>query len=197
MKLSTYLETWDGALKENRFSRLILSAAVVVILIQAVALANKDTTVVLIPPQLEEKGQVSGSQASTSVQVSWGMYLATLLGNVTPTTVEAMAGNVGQHLSPKMYRPVLTQLNDQAKTIQQEQITVSFVPTIARWEPQIGAVVVTGDMYTRGIRGGEQKVTRTYEMRFIVQNYRVLLDDLRAFEGPWRMQDDTRQEPKQ
>jgi len=189
MKLTDYVNTWEGSLRENRHSRWLLLLAVVIILVQALALANKDTTVVLVPPQLEERGQVSGSAASTSVYVSWGTYIATLLGNVTPQTVEMMAGNVGQHLSPAMYRSVLDQLNEQAKTLKEEQLSVSFVPTITRWEESVEAVVVTGDMITRGVRGGEQRVTRTYEMRFIVQNYRVLLDHLRTFDGGWRGSD--------
>jgi conjugal transfer pilus assembly protein TraE len=193
MKLSTYLKSWDGALKENRFHRIAFMVAIVVILVQSLALWRKDSTIILIPPQMEERGQVSGSAASQEMQVSWGRYIATLLGNVTPQSVEVLAANVGQHLSPRMYQAVLTQLQEQAKTIQEEQITVSFVPTLARWEASLPGVVVSGEMITRGIRGGEKRMQRTYELKFIVQNYRVLLDDLRAYEGTW--QSIPRQEP--
>lgn len=192
MKMSTYLSSWDGAIKENRFHRLALLGAMLVILIQSIALWRQDSTIILVPPQMEERGQISGSSASEAVQVSWGMYIATLLGNVTPQSVEVLATNVGQHLSPRMYRPVLTQLQEQVKTIQEEQITVAFVPTLARWESSLPGVVVSGEMITRGIRGGEKRMQRTYELKFVVQNYRVLLDDLRAYEGTWQT---NRQEP--
>lgn len=190
--MSTYLSSWDGAIKENRFHRLALLGAMLVILIQSIALWRQDSTIILVPPQMEERGQISGSSASEAVQVSWGMYIATLLGNVTPQSVEVLATNVGQHLSPRMYRPVLTQLQEQVKTIQEEQITVAFVPTLARWESSLPGVVVSGEMITRGIRGGEKRMQRTYELKFVVQNYRVLLDDLRAYEGTWQT---NRQEP--
>jgi len=192
MKMSTYLSSWDGAIKENRFHRLALLGAMLVILIQSIALWRQDSTIILVPPQMEERGQISGSSASEAVQVSWGMYIATLLCNVTPQSVEVLATNVGQHLSPRMYRPVLTQLQEQVKTIQEEQITVAFVPTLARWESSLPGVVVSGEMITRGIRGGEKRMQRTYELKFVVQNYRVLLDDLRAYEGTWQT---NRQEP--
>lgn len=47
---------------------------------------------------------------------------------------------------------------------------------------------MSGELVTTGLRGEQQRELRTYEMRFIVQNYRVLLDDIRVYKGNYRRQ---------
>jgi conjugal transfer pilus assembly protein TraE len=184
--MAKYLKTWDGTLAENRFHRLTTLGLLGLALVLGGGLMVKDTTVVLIPPNLDARGEVSSAAASEDVKVAWGMYLATLFGNVTPKTVGFLTERVGQHLSPRMYRPVLEALDKQSKEIQQENLTISFAPSLARWEPTSQRVIVTGEMSTRGVRDEERRITRTYELGFVVQNYRVLLDDLKVYEGSWK-----------
>lgn len=186
MKLFDYLQTREGALKENKISRIIIGVLACAVLMLAFAAANQKTTVVLVPPTLDANSSVGATSANSETKVAWGMYLAGLLGNITPTSAEFLKDSVSKHLSPRMYSPIREAIEQQVKLIQEEQITTSFTPTMGRYEADIDRVIVTGEVISRGRRGGaERREVRTYEMKFVTRNYNVLLDDLRTIEGKY------------
>lgn len=184
MKLTEYLQTRNGALAENRFSRWALLIQSIIILVLSFSLAIKRTAVVMVPPTLEERTEIASNNASQEAQIAWGLYITGLLGNVTPTSSEFLVGHISRYLSPRMYRPVIESIEAQIKEIREEQITLSFIPTIARYDDKKGSVMITGQLVIRAVRGQEKRETRTYEMRFITRNYVVLLDELNITEGP-------------
>lgn len=185
MILGNFRNTFRGTQSENRFFRWALMAALLVIMLQACSSFSQKTTVVMIPPQMQNKGSLGPETASEEVMVSWGMYLATLLGNVTPKSVDFLQEALASNLSGSMYQPVLDSVREQAETLKLEQISVSFQPNGASWDPNRKLVIVTGEHMTRGVRGATTREERTYEMRFIVRNYRVLLDDIKVYRGEY------------
>lgn len=186
MKLKDYLRTREGALAENRVGRLSILILVVANVLLVGALAAKSQTVVLVPPTLEERSVVDARAASDEMKVAWGLYLAGTLGNVTPRSSEFLKTNVSRFLSPRLYRSVVDGIEQQATQIREEQITLQFMPTLAKYDPEIEKVVVTGELVIRGLRGAERREIRTYEMGFIVRDYTVLLDELRVIDGAWK-----------
>lgn len=185
MKLKDYLRTREGALAENKVGRVTIIVLALANVLLVGALSTKTQTVVMVPPTLEERSEVAAREASAEIKVAWGLYLANTLGNVTPRTSEFLKTNVSRFLSPRLYRAVVDGIEEQAKQIRDEQITLQFMPTLARYDADIGKVIVTGELVIRGLRGAERREIRTYEMGFIVRDYTVLLDELRVIDGAW------------
>lgn len=185
MKLATWLQTRDGAIKENKFSRMALAIQTFVILALTIGLVNKDTTIVLVPATLTEKSEVGASFASKQTKVMWGMYLANLFGNVTPTSSKVLKDMVSPHLTSSLWGDTREAIDKQVEEINKEQLSLSFAPTIAREDPATGYVIVTGELVIRGLRGQERRELRTYEMGFVVRNYNVMLDHLRVMQGKY------------
>jgi hypothetical protein len=67
--------------------------------------------------------------------------------------------------------------------LKEEQLTIAFDPMNSRWDPARNSVLITGEHRIRGLRGAERREVKTYEMRFVVSNYRVLLDHLDVHDG--------------
>lgn len=183
MKLSHYLKTREGALKENVISRAVIATLVISNLVLALAMTSQKTTIVMVPPTLESSSQVGASDSGKETQVAWGMYLAGMLGNVTPRTAPYLKQNVSRHLSPNLYSQIVEAIDQQAEEIAKEQITLSFSPTIGRYDAELDRVIVTGELTIRGLRGAEKRELRTYEMKFVTRNYNVMLDALRIMQG--------------
>jgi conjugal transfer pilus assembly protein TraE len=186
MDLKTYFGTWNGVMAENRFQRISFVAMALAILVLSIAVIAKDRTVVLVPAGLDMRGEVSNSAADQNLQASWGLFLAGLIGNVTPVTAPSIGDTVKPYLHPSIYSEVVRQLSEEGKRLEREQISLYFSPTNARWEPSIAAVVVTGELRMRGPRGNETREMRSYLMRFTVQQHRVLLSALRLVDGAWQ-----------
>jgi hypothetical protein len=88
VRLARFLETWRGLTLENRFHRVVLLGLVASNLVSAVALLHAERTVVLVPPGLEGPVEVARESAAREVKEAWALYLAELLGNVSPANAE-------------------------------------------------------------------------------------------------------------
>ena len=66
------------------WSRALLGVAVFALLIAVFALSNQKERVILQPVTLTDDAWVEENAASETYKTSWGAYLGTLMGNVTP-----------------------------------------------------------------------------------------------------------------
>lgn len=183
MTFQQYFATYRGAMQENRFHRTAHLVQLAAILVLALLLITRDHTVVVVPPGLEGEAQLTRKSASENLMTAWGLHVATLLGNVTPSTSAFLGNSIGPMLAPSIYRRVLDAIDAQVKHIQEEQVTLTFAPTEAKFDAAGDVVYVTGELITRGVRGTEERELRTYEMQFTVADHRVLLADIRVYRG--------------
>lgn len=183
MNFQQYVKTHRGATDENRFHRRANVALIGAVLVLAILLFTRDHTIIVVPASLDGKAEISSKKASENLYSAWGVHIATLLGNVTPTSAGFLTDALSPVLAPSIYRTVLDAVDSQVKHIKDEQLTLSFAPSEARFDQQSQTVWVTGELITRGVRGTEQRELRTYEMKFAVSNHRVLLTDIRVNKG--------------
>ncbi|GAB3229054.1 TraE/TraK family type IV conjugative transfer system protein [Pseudaeromonas pectinilytica] len=87
MKFDVFLKSWQGTQLENRWQRFLIAVLVLSNLLLAVAAFSRNTVVAIQPPTLSETAEVSRNQATQPYLESWGLYLAELMGNVTPGNV--------------------------------------------------------------------------------------------------------------
>lgn len=184
MRTREFLSTWEGALGENRFHRKALAALAAANLLLVAALLTKDTTVVLVPPTLDKRVEVSDSRSSPDVYSMWGLHVATLLGNVTPANAEFLSASLAPMLGPEIYRGVLDAIAQQVTLIKEEQLTLAFRPSEVRYDDAGHRVYVMGELVTRGARNVEEREIRTYELAFSTLNHAVRLDELLVHKGP-------------
>lgn len=194
MKFKDYFSTRDGALRENHFSRYIIVLLAVAIVVMAMALSTKQQTVVLVPPTLSDRVELTDSTASDPYKTSWGLFFATLLGNVTPRSAEYVQENISRYAHPNAYKVLVDQIAEQTELIETDRLTVQFTPTTVFYAPAIDRVVVTGEYVLRGLRDSEQRMIRTYELGVDVKNYLVSLSSVIAYEGPWVPDRDLKEE---
>lgn len=186
MKLADYLKTWRGTRAENKAQRPVLAGLVAANVVLALLLYNQQRTVVVVPPTLTGEAAISQNESSPEMQQEWGLYITTLLGNMTPRSAPLVKRLIEKQLTPGLYNRVVEWMDGEIRVLTRDSVTLSFSPTSVRYEPRINRVVVTGDLVLRGQRGQERRQQRTYELKFHTSNYRVQLTEFEVYEGPWK-----------
>lgn len=110
MRLNALGKTWNLAIRNN--TGLLVANIILAVALAFSVGANLSTheRVVLIPPHMNEKMEVSWADASAPYYKSFGLYVATLIGNITPRNVQLVADSIGQHLDSSIYAPVRAQI---------------------------------------------------------------------------------------
>lgn len=185
MKFTIFSDTWNGLHAQNKLLIFFGAAMVVCNAFLSLAILTKDKTVVLVPPRLLGEASVTANDADAAYKESFGLSLASMLGNVTPTTAQFLGNNIARYVAPEATRDMVAAVNEQADQIKSEQISIQFAPKNVFYHPVLRKVIVSGDYIIRGARNSEQKMVRTYVMGVTVRNYSVQLTSLEAQEGPW------------
>ena len=175
--------TYSGLAKNNRVLRLALIGVVVANLFLVIGLVFRSQIVTIVPSNVMTKATYTSSSADESALSSWGLYVATLLGNVTPANADFTAATVGQLLSPSIYKTVMDGIATQVKHIKQDQLTLKFDPAEVKFNAAKGAVTINGWLTTTDAHGTAQRADTTYEIYFDVVNYQPRIIGLTSYGG--------------
>jgi len=186
MKADDYRNSFDGMRHERRISRLVLLGLTFSLVMCLLYISTRDATVVMIPPGLSEKGEVSKTTANSAVKEAWGAFIAESLGNVTPENADFIAKNLGAMIDPSVYKKLMEVIGQQSQLVKDEQVTLQFATNAVFYVPSQDVVVVSGEYTIRGMRQEETRKVMTYELGLRVRNYNVALTSLDLYEGPWR-----------
>lgn len=160
---------------------------------------RQDTVVVLTPPTLNEPARVARNQADAPYKIAQGLFVAQLLGNVSPGNSDLLLQGLEPLLDARLYQPVREGINEQLRQFEREQITTSFTPRSTTYNPPTDTVFITGRSTTTGAAGAPRHSERTYELRWKLDHYRPRLVHLEAYDGPPRIQEraQPKKEPKE
>jgi conjugal transfer pilus assembly protein TraE len=186
MKADQYRDSFDGMRNERRINRLALLGLTFALVLSLFFICTREATVVMIPPGLTEKGEITKSEANSAVKEAWGAYIAESLGNVTPENADFVAKNLGSLIDPAVYKKLMEVIGQQSQLIKDEQVTLQFATNAVFYVPSKDIVVVSGEYTIRGMRQEETRKVLTYELGVRVRNYNVALTSLDLYEGPWR-----------
>jgi conjugal transfer pilus assembly protein TraE len=181
VKLGAFLDSWRLVQAENRLHRVLLVGLVVSNAISALAALRTERAVVLVPPSLAGEVEITRSQASSALKESWGLYLAELLGNVTPANADFIRDALGPLLSADIYRSVMDALSEQINALKMDRVALSFKPRQVFYEKATDTVFVTGELASQGPHARPDQRTRTYEFRIGIHNYRPRLDAIDVY----------------
>ncbi|MEY2161457.1 TraE/TraK family type IV conjugative transfer system protein [Rhodanobacter sp. FW106-PBR-LB-2-11] len=185
MKGRTYLDTFRGAVSENKISRYIILGLTIVIFVLSVSLFERKQTIVQIPPGLTQPGTILPDNASPAVKEAWGAYFAGALGNVTPRTADFTARMLQPYVSARISTDLMELIARETKTIKDQSVSTSFVPTDVFYVPSQDVVVVSGEYTMRGMEQRAKSSVKTFVLGVAIRNYLVTLTSLQTNEGPW------------
>lgn len=168
---------------DNRFLHFVLALLVVVVMLLSVALVTRSERVVVVPAGATERMTLERASADRATLAQWGIYVALLLGNVSPTNADQLAGALEPMATSSAYQPLMRAIASQAADIKADGLSVSFAYDQFEVAPETGKVWVTGSAETRNARGETQRSVRTYEMTFKVVGYRPMVDGILVYEG--------------
>lgn len=169
-----------------QFKKLSVALIAVLVLTQVMlvyGLVNKKPVLVLQPPTLADKAELTANAASESYKKAWGLYAGMLLGNVTPARLEFIKTAIEPLLAPDIYHSVMKAIADQATQIRNDRISISYEPTAVSYMRSHDLVFVTGRLTNTGPSGQEDSYQWTYEMRIGVNNYMPEISHLKAYRG--------------
>jgi len=183
MNLKLFNQNWGDLRFENIVSRITIPILAVALVIAVIKLSNVKPIVTVLPPNLTETAQIAHNEANTATKKSYGLYIAQMLGNVHPGTVDFLVTSLEDILHPTIYHDVKEGIMDQISLIQQEDLSITFEPrTIDYWK-DTNRVVIHGNRTTEG-RGQEKSIERvTYEVEVGINNYLPQITFINVYEG--------------
>jgi conjugal transfer pilus assembly protein TraE len=171
MDFKKFFSTYSGIKKENFFYRVVCLVLLASnLLLGAAAFARKEA-VVLVPPGLKERVELTAGKADRKYQETWALFFALLLGNVTPRNVEFVVEELEKYLAPAIYQDLLKDVFDQAKSVKEANVSTSYEPQQVAFDEKTGRVTVKGNLVMRGAMGKTHSQGKTYEIGVAVKNY--------------------------
>ena len=177
-KLSYELEVKAG------FSRVfqgILAFSLAINLALAVAYATSEKTIrtIHVPPQIEKTFWVEGKRVSVEYLEGMGIFIAGLLLNTTPSTVEYQLQTALRYMDPRNFAELQSRLTSSAANVKKEGISSYFTYVRIRVDEKAQQVVLTGNLevWVGGKRVNERRAA--YLLAFETQDGRITLTDFR------------------
>ena len=190
MLKSIFENTFDGMRGENKFLRIGVACLVGVLIVQSVGNMRRDDVITIVPPTMAEQGWLSRSESSSTYSEAWVLYVAMMLGNVTPSNATIVKDAIGPILSPEIYQDAMKALDDQIFLIRQDRVSLTFEPEkVLQDALNPSRYYVTGRSVSEGPTGDKVRNNRTYEVEFSVTNYRPRIDWIATYSGAPRTPD--------
>ena len=183
MNYKLFVKSYQGL----RITAAFLFALTFLLSISGVLLSfkmfNYSETVVLVPPHLNERVKVALNKSDIGYKKSWGLFLAELLGNATPSNIDFIKDSLNNMLSPDVYNEFSEKLEEQIINFKREHLTQRFEPSLVIYDEVLDKVFVTGRSVIQGPSGNEIFSMRTFEFGFEFDNFQPMLTYMDTFEG--------------
>ncbi|MEB8475613.1 type IV conjugative transfer system protein TraE [Acidithiobacillus ferriphilus] len=184
MNLKLFSLKIDTLLKNNA---VLLAVVIVLTVLLAIfgwelAMAKRET--ILVPPELNKAVKIGYASADADYYKSWGLYVAELVGNLTPGNAPFVADNLGRLFDAASYQKVKQAVLSSAKEEAEEQANFVFDAQNVIWQPVNDTVFVQGLLYQINPEG--QMVSKqkyTFQMSVHIQAGRPVLGGFEPYVG--------------
>lgn len=171
------------------WARALLGVAVFALLVAVFALSNQKERVILQPVTLTDDAWVEENAASETYKTSWGAYLGTLMGNVTPGKLSFIKERIEPLLAPEIYTQTLQAFEKQAQDLRDNRIAFRFELRSVDYEPATDKIFAYGYRYATGAGSREeQRSERTYEYQLRIREYLPEITSIDTYPGKPRTQ---------
>lgn len=167
-KGKNFTKTWSEVINLNNLLAKLLGVALVANAALVTVVMNKDTEFILLPPELDKKIVVSANKAGKGYKEAWAVFVAQLVGNVTPSNASFMLDSVGSLFAADVYQRFKSSLEEQAETIKMKRASVSFYPEQVHYNPVNETVFVFGRETVKLPSGDDNVSVRTFEVKVVI-----------------------------
>lgn len=196
MRLKAIKFDWSLAVTTSRFLLVSNIGLVLLLLIFGYMAFNQRERVILVPPHLDKRVEISWNAANADYYKGTGLYIATLLANVTPTNIQFVMDTTRSLFQKDVFAPIalnLMALSKEASFLRNTSINF-FSPTKVQYEPELRKVFISGTITNsnfQGLDGLESTGVKvrpvidliTYEMVFTMQDGRPLVTAFNSYPG--------------
>jgi len=160
-------ETIAARYRESRWRTVALGMMAANLLLAA-TVAGTDTTekIVIVPPVIERPFWVKGAEMSREYLEEMSRYLAGLVLNVTPKSVESGIDIFLRYVAPASYGQIRARMTAQADRLRRDDVSTAFYPVSYQTRPKKRQVVITGDFVTVVGKQIVSKVRRSWRFAY-------------------------------
>ena len=183
MKMPNFFSGWDATRSANR----MLLGVVAVLAFSNVFLAGKlaltHTQIRLIPPTLTKAVDVGYLTADADYYKAWGLYVAEMVGNLTPQQADFVATSVSKLFEPSQSMTVRNAIVSQGAAEEAGNVVTFFQAKQTIWQPATSTVFVYGKQRTMSPAGSlTASGYLTVQMNIKMLNGRPVLSNLMTYE---------------
>ena len=163
-------------------SNIILAVGVVYAMIQ---MGNQHDRIVLVPPSLDKKAVIAWEYANKEYLKSFGLYMATLVGNIPPKSSTIVLDSVSAFMDPAIYTDFRQQLLMiiEDPTFKASGSVISFLPQSIQYEVETSRVFVTGSIITSTAGSTKYQKSVVYEIGTKIREGRPWVTHFTSYEG--------------
>lgn len=163
-------------------SNVILAVGASYAIIQ---LGNQHERVVLVPPSLDKKAVVAWDYANKEYLKSFGLYMATLVGNIQPKSSTMVLDSVSAFMDPAIYNDFRSQLMAiiEDPVFKSSGSVISFLPNSIQYEAETARVFVTGSIITSTAGSTKYQKNVVYEVGARIREGRPWVTHFTSYEG--------------
>lgn len=146
---------------------------------------NQHDRTVLVPPNLDAKAVIAWNHADREYLKSFGLYIASMVGNIQPKSSTVVLDAVSAFMDPSIYadfrRQLLAVIED--PVFKASGSVISFLPATIQYEAETNRVFVTGTLITS--TSGAQKYNKqvVYEIGAAIRSGRPWVTHFLSYEG--------------
>ncbi|TAG49801.1 MAG: hypothetical protein EAZ30_02910 [Betaproteobacteria bacterium] len=183
MQFKLFSKSWDGMRIELVIYRYIIAALLLIVVLTLFGWLRKDQSTVLAPPTITEQMEIGRNKASSGYKKSWGLFTATMLGNLTPGNADFVLKSLEDLFAPETYGELRRRLASDLETLKKEQVSVSFEPSLVTYESATDKVFIAGRSIIEGLGGKTDRFQRTYEFCVRQINGKPVVTRFRSYVG--------------
>ncbi len=183
MKWSIFSNTWRGLKAENVLYRTMVPVLIITNLISMAGWLQKDRITVLVPPTLNEATSVSKRSADAGYKKAWGLFVASLLGNVSPGNADFVMESLQLLMAPRVFATLKSSVASDVEMIKKDGVSVSFEQKTVLFERETDKVFVIGRTGISNAAGSVTKFDRVFELRVTIDNGQPQIVELDSYQG--------------
>lgn len=147
-------------------------------------LYGKNEKIIIVPPNLQTTGWIDENEGSTAYMQSWASYIATLLGNTNPSSVNFVKSSLAPFLSPNSYQRIMLSIDDAISQINRDRVSLTFTPTRISTDPKAkGVYFVEGSQEVKSVTGRTTIKTVHYIVTVYIRGYKPVIEDIQLKNG--------------
>lgn len=186
MRYEIFKSSWLKNREEKHFLRYSVLLLLLLNMFSIFGLLRKDTAVILVPPGLSDKAEVTLNAASQGYKESWGVYVASLLGNVTPENADFVLKSLSGMVSGEISLTLTEQIAKELEMLKEEKVSSVFVVRGVSYESETDKVFVFGSQKLIGVALNPAKMpenNQTFEFIIDIRGYSPVITHMATYLG--------------